>query len=369
LILTKRALFRVFLVASSLAATVGALEVAFRLFDIRPRFDHARYVETGACLELEPHPYGPGGGRTPLSRSLFRYRPDCTWATRYPSNPRGYFDELNQITYEMNSEGFRDRDFGPRNPMVCRIVSMGDSLTMGEGVRLEHTYAKVLEEELRRSGRVLEVFNLGVSGYDTRDEVAVLNSNLARYRPDVVILGFYLNDISRQAFDDWVSSTMQKRKKTVRETRFRVVNLARETVWGWQFSRSYVEFMADLYDDQENWTRLVTHLKYIVRRVEAHGAAFLVVVFPDLNLVGRRTYAFASIHSRLAEFFSGEGIEYIDLCDVFDHHGPARLKVHPVDAHPNEIAHRLVGESLVEWFIDRSGLDDRCSRGRGSEGT
>lgn len=349
------------LVVGSVVVSLGALEVVFRLLDVRPRFSHARYVDTAACMQLEPHPFGSGEGETRLSRSFYTYKPLCTWSTEYPSNPRGYFDEHNRISYEMNSAGYRDREFAQRRAEVCRIVAVGDSLTMGEGVWPEDAYPRALEARLRQSGHSVEVFNLGVSGYGIRDVAAALDFVLAEYRPDAVIFGYYLNDISRQAFDRWVSETLDTRKATVRESPFRVVNFVREALWGWRFTRRYVAFMTTVYQDDSRWQDLTHFLSVIQHRVESAGAVFEVVVFPDLNLVGRGSYAFAPIHSRLAEFFHQVDIDFIDLTDAFDDYGAARLKVHPVDAHPNEIAHSMVGEYLADWFSVRSGLADRCS--------
>ncbi len=358
-----RGVCRALLVAGSLAFSLVALEGVFRLLDIRPRFSHTRYVDTAACLQLETHPFGSDDGATRLSRSFYTYKPLCTWSTEYPSNPRGYFDDHNRISYRMNSAGFRDREFTPRRANICRIVAIGDSLTMGEGVWPEDAYPRALEVRLRHSGYCVEVYNLGVGGYGIRDVAAALDVVLAEHRPDAVIFGYYLNDISRPAFDRWVSETLDARKTTVRESPFRVVNFVQEALWGWRFTKSYLAFVTTVYQDVDRWQDLTHYLSLIRHRVESAGAVFHVVVFPDLNLADKRNYAFAPIHSRLAEFFHQQNIDFIDLTEAFRNYGAKRLKVHPVDAHPNEIAHRMVGEYLADWFGVRSGLANGCSEG------
>src|SRR5207302_6206041 len=78
-----------------------------------------------------------------------------------------------------------------------RVVFIGDSLTLGWGVGDDETFAARLEQLLKKNfpGRDLDVVNLGVGGYDTRQEVVLLKRNIARLEPDLVLVGFYSNDV------------------------------------------------------------------------------------------------------------------------------------------------------------------------------
>ena len=42
-------------------------------------------------------------------------------------------------------------------------------------------------------------------------------------------------------------------------------------------------------------------------------------------------------------------LEFLDLSSIFKAYGPLKLKVHPIDAHPNEIAHSLIDEAIVNY--------------------
>lgn len=96
-----------------------------------------------------------------------------------------------------NAQGFRNRtDFTYEKPArVLRILSLGDSHTQGMEVRQEKTFSAVTERYLRGEGIHSEVINAGVSGFSTAEELVFLENEGLKYNPDVVVLGFYANDL------------------------------------------------------------------------------------------------------------------------------------------------------------------------------
>ncbi len=95
-----------------------------------------------------------------------------------------------------NSRGLRDtREFAYAKPAgTLRVLSLGDSHTQGYEVRQEATFSAVLERYLAKRGVSAEVLNAGVSGFSTAEALAYLENEGYKYRPDVVVLGFYAND-------------------------------------------------------------------------------------------------------------------------------------------------------------------------------
>jgi len=98
-----------------------------------------------------------------------------------------------------NSAGFRNyMDFSYEKPAnVIRVLVLGDSHTQGYEVRQESTYAAVLARYIERNsdGLSAEVINAGVSGFSTAEELLFLENEGTKYHPDVVVLGFYRNDL------------------------------------------------------------------------------------------------------------------------------------------------------------------------------
>ena len=101
------------------------------------------------------------------------------------------------VEFRINGQGMRaERDYAiPKPAGTRRIVVLGDSYTMGYEVAEPQCYARVLERELSARGHKVEVLNAGVSGYSTAEEYLRLTRELQPYEPDVVLVGFYGNDI------------------------------------------------------------------------------------------------------------------------------------------------------------------------------
>jgi hypothetical protein len=99
--------------------------------------------------------------------------------------------------FQINGQGMRaDHDFSyAKPPGLKRIVSLGDSFTIGYEVNNDQTFSSILEQRLRSSGINVEVLNAGVSGYSNAEEVLYLERELFKYSPDVVLLSFAPNDL------------------------------------------------------------------------------------------------------------------------------------------------------------------------------
>jgi len=134
--------------------------------------------------------------RNPFPGLRYDYLPGSEKRFCFPDNPRGYFDADNCILYQINARGFRGPEVLKEKPAgVFRVLGLGDSFTLGRGVREEDTYLRQLERLLNRSGQgKFEVLNFGVEGYNTPDEAALLEGRGLEYQPDLVLVGYYLND-------------------------------------------------------------------------------------------------------------------------------------------------------------------------------
>ena len=99
------------------------------------------------------------------------------------------------VQNKINQDGFRDRDFTvDKNAGIKRIVFLGDSVIYGYGLQIDQTLPKQLEENFKKNGRAVEVLNLGVSGYESEQEIEFFKEVGLKYQPDLVLVGYTLND-------------------------------------------------------------------------------------------------------------------------------------------------------------------------------
>ncbi len=103
-----------------------------------------------------------------------------------------------------NSQGMReDREYPPeKGTNTVRIVGLGDSGMFGWDVNQGEEYVAVLESNLnaRADGRVYDVLNFGVPGYNTQLEVECLRKKGLAFKPDIVIVGWCDNDFGLPYF-------------------------------------------------------------------------------------------------------------------------------------------------------------------------
>lgn len=97
----------------------------------------------------------------------------------------------------VNRFGFREREFDvPKPPGTWRVMVLGDSLTWGAGLSIEQRYSNILEHllQLRFPEHRIEVLNFGVSGGPTTLEKDIAQKYFDLVGPDLVVLGFCIND-------------------------------------------------------------------------------------------------------------------------------------------------------------------------------
>lgn len=112
----------------------------------------------------------------------------------------GYDGWFAGVPVKINALGFRDeREYDVKKaPGTFRILVLGDSVTFGHGTLNTTTYPYLLQQRLGAWRRDVhwQVWNLGVPGYATGQELAQLEQVAPAWAPDLVIVGFFPNDFT-----------------------------------------------------------------------------------------------------------------------------------------------------------------------------
>ncbi len=97
-------------------------------------------------------------------------------------------------TFSHNSRGFRGTtEYGPKGE-APRVLLLGDSFTYGVGVNDDQTFPYYLQEDLTARKYDVEIINSGNPGKGTDYELKLLQTWGAELKPDLVVLGFFMND-------------------------------------------------------------------------------------------------------------------------------------------------------------------------------
>jgi len=97
------------------------------------------------------------------------------------------------IEIRTNSLGYRNPEIGQKTR--TRVLFLGDSITLGDYLQEGETFVRQVETLSRSTSHPLETINAGVGAVGLEDELAILMESGLATHPDIVALGFYLNDV------------------------------------------------------------------------------------------------------------------------------------------------------------------------------
>lgn len=98
------------------------------------------------------------------------------------------------VILNINSLGLRGPELKPEKGDEFRILAIGDSITLGDYVAQDDTIPGILERSLRSLNPKTIVMNAGLPGANTSDEYYHYVELADTAKPDIVLLGMYLND-------------------------------------------------------------------------------------------------------------------------------------------------------------------------------
>ncbi|KQS31340.1 SGNH/GDSL hydrolase family protein [Dyadobacter sp. Leaf189] len=119
-----------------------------------------------------------------------------------PQSHEGVLSKASQIWWEkywkpVNSLGYRDNEIRNENGKK-KILVIGDSFAAGHGLNnVNERFSNILEAKLGTDRYT--IYNLGMSGADTRDEAKRLYD--FPVKPDIIILQYFPNDIEKAGRD------------------------------------------------------------------------------------------------------------------------------------------------------------------------
>ncbi len=129
-------------------------------------------------------------------RQLHELRTDRAWLYGLRPGARATLEVTGDLVYEINQDGFRGPHYAmDKPPGVFRVVVLGDSLAFGYGVSESDTFVRQMETLLAARGPA-QVLNFGVGGYNPYNEAALFADLGVKYRPDLVLVQFCVNDLN-----------------------------------------------------------------------------------------------------------------------------------------------------------------------------
>lgn len=242
---------------------------------------------------------------------------------------------------------------------TLRIAVLGDSITVGAGSQPSDAYGARLERllNLNDGQRPAEVRVWARGGMCTYGELKFLEEAVA-WKPDLLILGICLNDTEdprrREELTRWRMDALPRQPPRwfARSLGWsRLASLVYQKVEDARARRGYLEMNRKLFDKEYGgWKLFAKALKDFAETTRQNDIRLVVVVFPLLSHIDE--YPFGWIHEQIHEELEAKGIPYLDLLPVYEGLVSTRLQAIPlVDAHPNEIGHRIAAEAILQYLL------------------
>lgn len=263
------------------------------------------------------------------------------------------------VLVRTNSHALRGPEYtATPAPGVFRIMIGGDSVTMGEGVPEEDTYAHRLQELLdeRSSDRRYEVLNVGLSGSDARFVMERLEAAAAHYRPHLLIYGFTVNDIEGPSYVQGERSN--ELVKAIQQN-----PLARSPSWllrllWWRLQglreppdpkeQWYArELLRNYFDNPAAWADFEGALDRFRELAAEHGVCGELFVHTHLAHLDER-HPYTEVYERVARAARSRGLGVVSTLESVLGRNPQDLWVGLFDPHPNALGHRVFAEALLE---------------------
>jgi hypothetical protein len=283
------------------------------------------------------------------------------------SEEMGWEHEPNSLIEDYNGENLVINAFGHRDTVKLdaekSILMLGDSFTFGINAKQSEIFPVLIDEELKG----YDLYNEGTIGFTTDNHSAYLNKYVLGddkvIEPDLVVLNFFVgndvtelrrhnvllddNGIPAMLEDDEVfvgdDKTLQS-LSTPEPVSHALYNLSNK--WeafrrqmGWYVNENptltWPVFLSAEHPSQDPsleiyWSETEGYLKGIQEALDQRGIEFFVAIIPmDVQVskvywdkypgmpFGQEAFDSKRPQNRLADFFTEEGIDFVDLLPIF----------------------------------------------------
>lgn len=269
----------------------------------------------------------------------------------YGFTSMNYYWYVNFYWNDYNSLGYRDYEPTPDDPAtpLTRIAVVGDSFAVGHGMNnKDETFPQILERNL---GEGYDVNLVASSGWDS--DVQEFHLSNYPYRPNIVVLSYYMNDIDYLLNDE--TGNPNNRFSFIEDPTlhafirdwFFVPNYIYYNLLQYTSSQRNEGFMTDLvgaHMDDEIWAQQALQLESFVAWTRNNNARLIVLIWPNLAGIDLSAPAVG----RIADFFESRDVQVVDMSEPLRPYPVLDIIVNRFDTHPGVIAQQIAADALLE---------------------
>ena len=225
-----------------------------------------------------------------------------------------------------------------------KVLIVGDSFTAGHGLSsADERYGNILAEKL---GSHYVVYNLGLSGSDTRDEYA----RLTRFgvTPDVLVLQYFPNDIEKVAAQQGLTpAAFEPYSDLPRSLRSLFMRSYLLNYLYWRFPHGnfapFDTYARTAYNTPAIINAHLADLNQFIDYAQQHHARLYVVLFPFSHALEKS----AEYTKPVVSFFRQHNVPVLDAGKLMADLQPNDRVVGRNDGHASALVNRRVGDALA----------------------
>jgi len=283
-----------------------------------------------------------------FEKGLFK-ESDEFYYTLAPNGEKTHAQPEYTYTIKSNSYGFRGKE--PNHKAAKRILILGDSFGMGQGVKENSHLSALSQDYFKNRGIDLDIFNTSLSGYAGLNQVRILKSFLPDYKPSAVILLFYWNDIgmSRSLYVQNGYLVLNKSPQFSAKLREWLNNnsqlycLIKKVYYLQKVKKPGARGVGGAYTQNDIDTAL-EYIKEMKRLCDSIRAEFTVVLLP-LEGIYEGSADFRTSKNYLIDQLKKHSIHHKDWVSVLPEEGRSSL-IYKVDHHWTDKGHAYFSQYL-----------------------
>jgi hypothetical protein len=263
-----------------------------------------------------------------------------------------------------------------RSEHTCRVAFLGDSVTEAGQVSFEESYVGLIAQH-----SACEVRNYGVASYSPVFYLTQWRHEVRDFRPTLVVLQLYSNDISGDADSIKIArldseelptaipgpptdlvTTILRRSYVARLTRMAYL----KAQWWLSQADQPVQVVGGLVEEQPDISALSSKLiRALQKEVESNGGELALMVVPS-----KYRLRYPSAHQETPEFadkwkrWSHENRlnSFVDMVPDFQRcNSPNGSAFFPMDVHFNAKGHWIVAAALCHQLQQKLGISADCA--------
>ena len=293
------------------------------------------------------------------------------------------FDWWGGVKVKINQKGLRGPLLPYKKPnSIKRILFLGDSVTFGYMLEDdEKIYPYLIQTYINsdKGKEIVQCINAGVDGYSSWQESIYLEREGINYNPDLVVIGFVLNDVTErfllkrfggEGIGSQLQETIEKKGWWLKRNSniyIAVSNIIARLRFGKDIKKGAIEKeVLDVHalidhpnrkDVMNAWEITLKNLEKIISFCKEKNIEILLVVFP-YNFQFDDISRFSLPQTKLQEFAERHQIHFIDMLNyLYDKTQLQNEKVNDYlldEDHLSYKGHIVTAEVIVDYILRKN---------------